>query len=117
MFANTDVYFTAESPHLKSAIEQQKMKFLALNSEPKHDSSEAGATFSKHDRGKFKHEDKAGSSKEAEAEDNGTMNKNSVGESMQELKRMHLISPSVNPPAADSVGSPIPPKKVSIVVH
>lgn len=108
----------AESPHLKSAIEQQKLKFLALNNQPKREGSEGGTVTGKHEGRKGRHEDKAGSSRdrEADAEGNGPMNKSSVGESMQELKRMHLISPSVSAPATDSKGSANRPKKVSYLI-
>ncbi|XP_042203426.1 general transcription factor 3C polypeptide 1-like isoform X2 [Homarus americanus] len=107
---------TFESPHLKSAIEQQKLKLLAVGSEPKRE-GERGSAEGKQEARKIKSEDKSSRSakdRETEEDTDGPMNKSSVGESMQELKRMHQISSSKNPsPSSHVVSTGTVVKKVA----
>nr|XP_045612135.1 general transcription factor 3C polypeptide 1-like isoform X1 [Procambarus clarkii] len=90
---------TFKSPHLKSAIEQLKLKFLAIGSEPKREGDGASAE-GKQEARKVKSEDKnSGLAKEQNTRDKDEhMNKSSVGKSMQELKRMHQITSAKTPP-------------------
>ncbi|XP_071552525.1 general transcription factor 3C polypeptide 1 isoform X1 [Panulirus ornatus] len=104
-----------ESPHLKSAIEQQKLKFLAVGSDPKRE-AESGSPEGKQQGRKIKSEDRSpGFSKERETEeeDEGPVNKSSVGESMQELKLMHQITSVKNSSSAADATSCSVAKKVT----
>ncbi|XP_047490563.1 general transcription factor 3C polypeptide 1-like isoform X2 [Penaeus chinensis] len=100
---------TFESPHLKSAIEQQKLKFLASAPDTKREAEGGGGGGSGSGKGgatggpestkvKVKSESSAAKMvKKALSEDNERMNKSSVGASMQELKQMHQVSTTAVP--------------------
>ncbi|XP_069959232.1 general transcription factor 3C polypeptide 1 isoform X2 [Cherax quadricarinatus] len=103
---------TFESPHLKSAIEQQKLKFLAVGSDPKLEGRGGGLVEGKFEALSVGNEERHPFSlRERDTLDDKDehMNKSSVGESMQELKRMHQISstktvsPSTDTAASGSV--------------
>lgn len=83
-----------DNPHLISAIEQQKLKFLVANNEPKKDND--GSSPDKKAAGrKVKIEDKGEellSSATLEGKEDGQregMNRASVGESMHQIKLMN----------------------------
>ncbi|XP_037803043.1 general transcription factor 3C polypeptide 1-like [Penaeus monodon] len=107
---------TFESPHLKSAIEQQKLKFLASAPDTKREAEGGGGGGGGSGKGgaaagpestkvKIKSESAAAKLvKKAMSEDNERMNKSSVGASMQELKQMHQVSTTAVPAAEVEAG-------------
>ncbi|XP_066978990.1 LOW QUALITY PROTEIN: general transcription factor 3C polypeptide 1 [Macrobrachium rosenbergii] len=111
-----DPSITFESPHLKSAIEQQKLKFLAHKAEPKKESEGGLITSSREQKKANSDPDVPGHSKSDKKINVNPMDQTSVGASMQELKQMHQvtakqelsISKEKSPEASTSEG----PKKV-----
>ncbi|KAK7085487.1 hypothetical protein SK128_012512 [Halocaridina rubra] len=81
---------TFESPHLKSAIEQQKLKFLAMKTETKKESS-ASSENSK-DSVKSKGDTEVANTSRDEKRSIDEVKKTSVDASMYELKQMHKIT-------------------------
>ncbi|XP_042863797.1 general transcription factor 3C polypeptide 1-like [Penaeus japonicus] len=115
---------TFESTHLKSAIEQQKLKFLASAPDTKREGEGEGGKESSGGKGgaaggqdgtkaKIKSEGSVAKMvKKAMTEENNQMNKSSVGASMQELKQMHQVSTAVVPaPEAEAGVAPTVVKK------
>ncbi|XP_069972402.1 general transcription factor 3C polypeptide 1 isoform X2 [Penaeus vannamei] len=120
---------TFESPHLKSAIEQQKLKFLASAPDTKREAEGGGAgggggggsgstkggaaAGPESAKVKVKSESSAAKMvKKAMSEENDRMNKSSVGASMQELKQMHQVSTTtVATPEAEAGVAPAVVKK------
>ncbi|XP_064086101.1 uncharacterized protein LOC135201155 [Macrobrachium nipponense] len=106
----------AQSPHLKSAIEQQKLKFLAHKAEPKKESEGGLVTSSREQKKTNSDPDVPGHSRGDKKMNVNPMDQTSVGASMQELKQMHQvtakqelpISREKSPEASTSEG----PKKV-----
>lgn len=118
-------YAHPESTHLKSAIEQQKLKFLASAPDTKREGEGEGGKESSGGKGgaaggqdgtkaKIKSEGSVAKMvKKAMTEENNQMNKSSVGASMQELKQMHQVSTAVVPaPEAEAGVAPTVVKKV-----